>query len=229
VLSLNLRSIKWPAWLTGEAGVVVSRTRRRRAERRAELLQAAQRAMAAHGTNVQLNQVAREAGLTSGAVLYHYPDLQELLLDANRSGMERFYDERVNANDGITDPVERLVRTISSGLPVDGDDPDVRLLCELGGAAARNPVYGALLTALFDRQVAMYQVILEAGAALGIFHLRGDAVTIGRNLVALEDAYGYRIMARHPSIDRDGAVELILRYARLATQNDLSINPPSAN
>lgn len=182
--------------------------------------------MAAHGANVQLNQVAREAGLTSGAVLYHYPDLQELLLDAQRSGMERFYDARVRAIEGIADPVDRLVVTIASGLPHDVDDPDVRLLCELGGAAARNPVYGALLTTLFDRQVAMYQVILEAGSATGAFRLALDAVTIGRNLVALEDAYGYRMMARHPSIDRSTAIELIMTYARMATGHALTTPEP---
>ena len=50
--------------------------------------------MAEHGAGVRLNQVTEEAGLTSGAILYHYKDLQELLVDANRAGMERFYDER---------------------------------------------------------------------------------------------------------------------------------------
>src|SRR3954467_9700827 len=109
--------------------------------------------MAEYGTEVQLNQVARGGGLASGAVLYHYPDLKDLLLDAQRAGMERFYDARLTALEGIDDPVERLVVTIASGLPSDIDDSDVRLLCELGGAAARNPVYGALLTTLFDRQV----------------------------------------------------------------------------
>ena len=139
--------------------------------------------------------------------------------------MERFYDARVQAIAGIADPVERLVVTIESGLPTDVNDPDVRLLCELGGAAARNPVYGALLTALYDRQVAMYQVVLEAGAATGVFALAQDAVVIGRNLVALEDAYGYRMMARHPSIDRRAAVELILTYARMATGHPLTVVP----
>ena len=62
--------------------------------RKTDLLEAAQRAMAEHGAGVRLNQVAEEAGLTSGAILYHYKDLQELLVDANRAGMERFYDER---------------------------------------------------------------------------------------------------------------------------------------
>lgn len=194
---------------------------RTRSARRAGLLAAAQRAMAEHGAGVRLNQVAEEAGLTSGAILYHYPDLQELLVDANRAGMERFYDERVKAIEGLTDPARRLVVTITSGLPADQDDAEVRLLCALGGEAARNTVYAVLLTALYDRQVAMYQGILDAGAAAGVFTLADESVVIARNLVALEDAYGYRIMARHPTLDYDACAELILGYARLATAHPL--------
>ena len=178
--------------------------------------------MLEHGAAVRLNQVAEHAGLTSGAVLYHYPDLDQLLIEANRAGMERFYDSRLAALEGIGSPARRLVVTISSGLPTSSADPDVRLLCELGGAAARNVVYGILLTALFDKQVAMYQMILEAGSSAGDFSLQGSALTIARNLVALEDAYGYRMMARHPSIDHDAAVELILDYARTATGHPLN-------
>lgn len=191
-------------------------------ERRADLLVAAQRAMATHGAGVRLNQVAEEAGLTSGAILYHYPDLQTLLVDANRAGMERFYDERVQAIEGVIDPAERLVVTITSGLPRDRQDEEVRLLCALGGEAARNTVYAVLLTALFDRQVGMYRSILDAGAAQGVFRLESDALGIARNLVALEDAYGYRIMAGHPTLDHDAAAELILDYARMATNHPLT-------
>ncbi len=197
---------------------------KRRVERRADLVEAARRAMLEHGTSVRLNQVAEQAGLTSGAVLYHYPDLQDLLLDANRAGMERFYDMRVQAIEGIADPARRLIITIATGLPVDSDDDDVRLLCELGGAAARSTVYAALLTSLFDRQVAMYQIILESGAAQGVFTLADKSLTIARNLVALEDAYGYRMMARHPTIDHALASRLILDYARLATGHALPID-----
>ena len=202
---------------------------KRRVERRADLVEAARRAMLEHGTSVRLNQVAEQAGLTSGAVLYHYPDLQDLLLDANRAGMERFYDMRVQAIEGIADPARRLIITIATGLPVDSDDDDVRLLCELGGAAARSTVYAALLTALFDRQVAMYQVILESGSAQGVFTLASNSVVISRNLVALEDAYGYRMMARHPTIDHALASRLILDYARLATGHPLPIDIDEAD
>ncbi|UXA15979.1 TetR/AcrR family transcriptional regulator [Mycobacterium sp. SMC-4] len=192
-----------------------------RTQRRANLLHAAQRAVMKHGADVQLNQIAAEAGLTSGAVLYHFPDMQTLLVEANRAGMERFYEERLRRIEGIHHPDRRLVLTIESGLPADSDDPAVKLLCELGGAAGRYPIYAVLLTALFDRQVAMYQVILESGAAQGAFALSSPSLTIARNIVALEDAYGYRMVARHPSLDAEVSVELILDYARVATGHPL--------
>ena len=197
-------------------------TRKSRAERRQDLIEAARRAMIQHGTDgVHLNQVAEQAGLTSGAVLYHYPELSDLLLEAHHAGMERFYDLRLKKIARVSDPVEKLVATVRSGLPDGPDDPDVRLLNELGGAAGRNRVYATLLTTLYDRQVSMYQLILETGAAHGAFTLAGDSLTIARNLVALEDAYGYRIVARHPLIGPAEAAELILDYARQATGNPL--------
>jgi AcrR family transcriptional regulator len=196
--------------------------RKSKADRRLDLIDAAHRAMLQHGAEgVHLNQIAEEAGLTSGAVLYHYPDLRELLIEAQHAGMERFYERRMKKIGGISDPADKLIVTIRSGLPDGPDDAGVRLLCELGGAAGRNRVYATLLTTLFDRQVSMYQTILETGAAHGVFTLAQDSETIARNLVALEDAYGYRIIARHHSIDPDKAVELILDYARLATGNPL--------
>ncbi|MBE3010242.1 TetR/AcrR family transcriptional regulator [Microbispora sp. NEAU-D428] len=196
--------------------------RKSKADRRLDLIEAAHRAMLLHGAEgVHLNQIAEEAGLTSGAVLYHYPDLRELLIEAQHAGMERFYERRMKKISGISDPADKLIVTIRSGLPDGPDDAGVRLLCELGGAAGRNRVYATLLTTLFDRQVSMYQTILETGAAHGVFTLAQDSETIARNLVALEDAYGYRIVARHHSIDSDTAVELILDYARLATGNPL--------
>lgn len=192
-----------------------------RVERRENLLRAAQRAVMKHGADVQLKQIASEAGLTSGAVLYHFPDVQTLLVEANRAGMERFYDERLRAIEGISEPDRRLVVTIESGLPVDSDDPAVKLMCELGGSAGRYPAYAVMLTALYDRQVAMYQVILESGAAQGVFTLGQPSLVTARNIVALEDAYGYRMVARHPQLDADTTTDLILDYARLATGHPL--------
>lgn len=192
-----------------------------RHQRREKLLEAAQRAVVVHGADVRLKDVADMAGLTSGAILYHYPDVQSLLLEANRAVMERFIDNRMKAVEGLSSADEKLVVTIASGLPLDSEDQDVKLLCALGGAASRYPVYAAMLTSLFDQQVVMYQVVLESGAAAGVFRLSSRSQTIGRNIVALEDAYGYRMVARHSTIDHTVATELILDYARQATGHPL--------
>lgn len=197
---------------------------RSRKQPRERLIAAAQRAVAEHGAGVRLKDVAEEAGVTSGAVLYHFPDVQSLLVEANRAGMERFYEQRVRAIADLETPDRKLVVTICSGLPTDSDDEAVRLLCELGGAAGRYPVYAAMLTSLYDRQVSMYQTILESGRAQGVFDLQQPSLTIARNIVALEDAYGYRMVARHPSLDHATACELILELARLATSHPLE-NP----
>lgn len=189
--------------------------------RKADLIVAAQRAIAEHGASVRLNQIATIAGVSSGAVLYHFPEVEDLIVEANRAGMERFYRERMDAIAGLSDPAQRLHLTISLGVPRDPQDEDVRLLCSLGGEASRNTVYAVLLTSLYDRQVGMYSTILEVGEAKGVFELAQSATTIARNLVALEDAYGYRIMAQHPTLDYATAVELILDYARMATGHPL--------
>jgi AcrR family transcriptional regulator len=191
---------------------------------KADLIAAAQRAMAEHGTGVRLNQIADAAGVTSGAILYHYPDIEDLLVEANQAGMERFYNQRLEAVASVENPADRLRVLIELGVPKSSDDEDVRLLCALGGEAARNTVYGVLLTSLYDRQVSMYTSILELGEALGVFALQQPARTIARNIVALEDAYGYRIMAKHPTLDYAAAVELMLDYARMATGNELPSN-----
>lgn len=192
-----------------------------RQQRRDRLMRAAQRAVVMHGADVRLKDIADMAGLTSGAILYHFPDVQTLLVEANRAVMERFLDSRERAVAGLTSPGDKLVVTIASGLPRDAEDDDVKLLCALGGAASRYPVYAAMLTMLYDRQVAMYQVILESGAAADEFRLQHGSERIGRNIVALEDAYGYRMVAGHASIDHAVATELILDYARLATSHPL--------
>lgn len=194
-----------------------------RQQRRERLLRAAQKAVVKHGADVRLKDIADMAGLTSGAVLYHFPDVQTLLVEANRAVMERFIDNRMKAVQGLSTPAEKLVVTISSGLPDDSEDEDVKLLCALGGAASRYPVYAAMLTSLYDRQVGMYQVILESGAASGDFRLQSSSEAIGRNIVALEDAYGYRMAARHATIDHAAATELILAYARLAVDHPLTL------
>ena len=186
-------------------------------------MSAAQRVIAEHGLGgVQLIDIAKAAGLTSGAVLYYYPDIDELVLEAIQRSIQRFQDDRAVMLESLADdPAVRLVRMVEAGLPTSGDDVEVRLFCQMGGTAGSNSLAATLLTGLYDRQVGLYQVVLEQGIARGVFSVPTSTLPVARNIVALEDAYGYRIVAGHGVIDTDVAIELVLDYARAITGHAL--------
>ena len=187
-------------------------------ERRRQLVAAAERAVLKHGIGgVRLRDVADEAGLTSGAVLYYYEELDDLLLETINRAMERFGRLREEAVDRIDDPRAKLIACLRGGLPSGPDDALVRLLYEFEGAALRNRAYGALNSAYFERQVGIYHSVLVAGEAGGVFTLSAPARVVARNLVALEDGLGFYVVLEDSDIDVHKAERLILTYAEAAT------------
>ena len=197
---------------------------KRQDARRASLIAAAQRTIIKHGADgAILNRIAEEAQVAPQTVSYYYPELSGLIIDAIRHAMNRFYNERATIVREFAGPVTEQFRLmVTLGLPADADDPEVRLLCEMGGASARFPIIAALLSTLFDREVSIYRSILDRGVAEGAFVLAASPEEISRNLVSLEDAYGYRLVGHHPTISREHAIELIVGYARLAVGNPLT-------
>jgi DNA-binding transcriptional regulator YbjK len=191
-------------------------------ERRRQLVAAAERAVLKRGLGgVRLRDVADEAGLTSGAVLYYYDELDDLLLETHNRAIERFCRLREEAVDRIDDARGKLVACIRGGLPSGPDDVLVRLLYEFEGAALRRRAYGALNSAYFERQVGIYHAVLVAGEAAGAFSLTAPARVLARNLVALEDGYGFYVVLTDSDIDAATAERLILTYAETATGTKL--------
>lgn len=195
--------------------------------RRRLIRQAANRAIAERGlAGVRVKDVAREAGLSSQAILYYYPDIEALLVEALRHTIERFADRRRAAAEAIDDPIAQLVATIREGFPEGPDDDELLVLYQSLGALRENPALQPLSKALTGSQVELYRRILEVGQARGVFQLADDSRTIAWNLVALEDAYGLYIMVdREPSVEE--AIRRVLSYARIATGADLPADGPS--
>jgi AcrR family transcriptional regulator len=161
--------------------------------------------------------VAEEAGITSAAVLYYYDEIHDLLAETHRRAADRFCSQREDAVDAIGDPRERLVVAIRGGLPTGPDDTLVRLLYQFDSQGMTDPAYGAQSRAYFERQVAIYHSILVAGSAAGVFRLTAPARVIARNLVALEDGYGYYVAVPGTDVDAAAAERYILSYAESAT------------
>jgi AcrR family transcriptional regulator len=193
---------------------------KRQAERRHVLVRAARRAIAARGySGVRIKDVADAAGLSPQTVLYYYPDVDELLVEAIRHAVKRYVERRRDTVDALDDPVAQLAATIRAGLPTDPED-DVSIIYQCVGALHDNTALRAMVMALTAQQVDLYLRILEVGAARGVFRLAGDSRSIAANLVALEDAYGLYMVEGYGLTDED-AITQVMAFAALATGVDL--------
>lgn len=200
----------------------MSRTKNQTA-RREQLTAAAQRAIAEHGTAaVRVEHVALEAGVSPNTVRYYFKDVEELLREAHRKAIERFYTERLKQAYAIEDPVERLAATIESGIASGQDDDETRLLCEGSRLAGESDLFSVLMATLHKQQELLYVNILELGAAVGAFQLKDTPQRIAQTLVALEDMVGIRMVQKDPEYDHAEGWRLVVAYARLATGVDLS-------
>ncbi|KRC51661.1 TetR family transcriptional regulator [Leifsonia sp. Root227] len=179
---------------------------RRQEERRADLVEAALTAVSEHGLrSLSLADVAEKAGLTRGAILYYYEDLDALLVEAHRAGLERFCDHRDAVVAAIAEPQLQLAAAIREGLPSGPDDALMRLLYEFDVLAGTSKLHDDLVEKMYLRQLATYTTILERGTASGAFAPRLDVATLAMNLVALEDAYGLHIVAGNSLITVESA------------------------
>ncbi|TDD86400.1 TetR/AcrR family transcriptional regulator [Actinomadura rubrisoli] len=191
-------------------------------ERRAGLVAAARRAVVERGMlDLRLRDVAEQADMSPGSVLYYYPTMTDLLREVQREAVDRFCAGREDAVRHEPDPRRRLAAMIRSGLPSGPGDELCVLLYELGTIARRDASYAAEHIRLYERQVGIYAGILGAGAATGAFTLTRDATTIARNLVALEDGFGLHITMAVPTVDTARAERLLLACAADAIGCDL--------
>lgn len=189
---------------------------RDQAQRRRELVSAVSKLVVDKGlTGVRLRDVAEEAGLTSGAVLYYYSGLDELFTAAYDLGVQRYCEEREAEVAKAGSAAERLRVAVELGVPSGVDDAVTRMLYELEAVAFRSPECAALMSAYVERQVAMYSSILEVGASTGELALTGPVRGIARNIIGLEDGHGIYVLVGRERAET--VVGWILDYVAAAT------------
>ena len=194
--------------------------------RREQLARAARHVLLERGAvGVRVKDIADRAGLAPSTVLYYYPQLDDLLLDVSREAVHRYAERRAQTVRALAGPTRQLRLAIRLGVPSGPEDEDSRLLYELDALTGASPAFAVLTSSYFDRQAALYEAILEAGAAAGEFNLSAPAATIARGLVALEDGLGLQVVIGHPAIDHVEAERVLLAYADTATGAPLSDEP----
>ena len=168
---------------------------KRQEARRAALIEATYAAGRTHGLrSLSLTDVAVQAGLSRGAILYYYEDLDTLLVEAHAAGVERFCDERDATVADLADPRDRLAAAIDAGLPSGPDDALMSLLYEFDVLAGNSALHDELVQKLYLRQLATYTGIFAAGREAGVFNAALPDEHLAMTFVALEDAYGLHIV-----------------------------------
>lgn len=196
--------------------------RKDQGRRRAQLAEAARAVLLERGAlGLRVKDIAERAGITPSAVLYYYPKLDDLLLEVSRDAMSRYAERRADAIRGIAGPLEQLRAAISLGVPAGPDDEDSRLLYELDAMTGSSVLFATLSASFFDRQVMLYERVLERGAEAGIFRIESDPLTVARGLVALEDGLGLQVVLGHPELDAAAGEALLLAWASAACGVDL--------
>jgi AcrR family transcriptional regulator len=184
--------------------------------RRREVVEAALSAAEEHGLRrLSLTHVANKAGVTRGALLYYYDNLEQILVEVHAAGMQRIGTERLALVEKKNNPTEKLRAAISAGLPYGPEDSLMRLLYEFDVLAGKSHLHDELVQELYRNQLELYREILSEGSASGEFALTGPVEITAQNFVALEDAYGLHIVAGG-SITVEQAQDAIMLYGRQA-------------
>jgi AcrR family transcriptional regulator len=178
---------------------------------------------------LRVRDVADIAGVSSGTVHYYFTDFAGLLNEVYQRASERFFRDRMEVVTALADAREKLSAMLRTGIPWSSDDALVTALYRLDSYLAFRDSHSAMVTALYDKQVALYLGILETGQAQGHFTLQSMPLDIAQNLVALEDAYGLHITTDNRALPPPRAAALIHSYAVMATQcPDLAVGTAPA-
>ncbi|MBD3932264.1 TetR family transcriptional regulator [Streptomyces chumphonensis] len=197
---------------------------KRQDARREALLQAAGVAIQRRGLHAtRVRDIADQAGVAAGTVTYYFRDLDELFRLVFAQAVDRFCTQREREAAAHEDPRDQLAAVLRHGLPTGPDDQLCCLLYEFSPHARHRDSDAQLRRELYERQLHLYRDVLTRGHASGRFDLRRPAEEIAANLVALEDAYGYHVIAR-TFMPRQQAEEHLFGYAALATA-DPSLAP----
>lgn len=181
------------------------------------MLDAVGRIVTASGIEgIRVREIAAEAGLSPGAVLYHFPVHGDLLYAVHADTVRRYVEGRTAAADiPGADPIRRLLAVLCAGVPPWANEHVIRLLYEMHGLARRSDRHALLLTELWRDEQRLYAEVIRSGVEAGVFELTGAPEQVAAGLLALEDGLVLHLVSHNQELASERVIAL---YAGLAAQ-----------
>jgi AcrR family transcriptional regulator len=181
-------------------------------ETRTKILAAAATNIAELGlARVRMATIAREAGVSTALLHYHFETKERLFAEVLAYSYERSAELDHEALDRAgSSMAARLSAYLDRCLPIDPTLAEDWLLWqELALLCLRQPNLAQLGTDLYDRLYRSVVEILAAGVASGEFALTSDPHSIAEAAVALCDGLGTRVLSGDPNLSMDDARRII--------------------
>lgn len=179
-----------------------------------------------HGLRVR--DVAAAAGLSAGSVMYHYQTTDDLLLAVHKDVQQRYLTLRGQAASAQGSAWKRLIAAFKVGLPPYSDSALIELLFEMHGLTRRSPRHALLLTSLWEEELVINRVLVQAGISDGEFHVANPGAA-AQALLALEDGIALHLVSRNEALTSSTALTIfaaaaatILGNPQLASETRIS-------
>jgi AcrR family transcriptional regulator len=182
------------------------------AESRQRILAAAARNIADLGlARVRMATIAREAGVSTALLHYHFDTKERLFAEVLAFSYERSAELDQAALDRAgSSAAARLSAYLDRCLPVDDVLAEAWLLWqELDLLCLRQPELATMGNELYARLYRSVVDIVEAGIASGEFEPTADLNSIAEASVALCDGLGTRVLSRDPNLTLDDARRIV--------------------
>ncbi|MDO8392316.1 MAG: TetR/AcrR family transcriptional regulator [Actinomycetota bacterium] len=183
-------------------------------EARARILQSAVRVLRARGfDSTRIADVARDAGVSSGLVIYHFQTRELVLSAALRYAEEQFLQQIESALDGVEGAGARLKLFLERTFHLeDSDDlpPSWVLWPAMWEQALRSPEVRRDREELDRRLRNVIADVVRHGQAAGTF-ADVDPDLFARMLSAMTDGLAISVVLEDPTLPADEAIALCLR------------------
>jgi AcrR family transcriptional regulator len=202
------------------------RWRKHRIARRKEFVEAALRALAAHGPDLGMEDVAAEAGVTKPVLYRHFDDKADLYVALGQRGTEILFERLIPAINAELAPVPRIRMALDAFFTVIEEHPNLYRL--LAHGRPEKPVSSDVVAE--DKELIASALTALLGDYMRMFNMdSGAAEPWAHGIVGMVQNTGEWWLDRR-SMSRDAVVEYLTQIIwaaidGLTRQNGVVIDP----